>query len=201
MTTSLQGKSAFLETHNFLDETRLICGIRRSFTATASGIRLPTDKTIVQATLDPAELNKDQAIDHALLGDAGLTLTTLLAAVEDRLGTTRRGQATQLVSRIQASKRRWLEQWMPGLTSHAVPLSACVRTASSGICCTRSMWPGPSVSTTPGRETVVGAQHPGGLEGRTGRARARVGDCGRSQDLVTGPMLTRLYCQKDVDAY
>lgn len=150
MTTSLQGGSAFLETHNFLDETGLICGIRCSFTATASGIRLPTGKTSVQATLDPAELNRDLAIDHALL-----------AAVKDCLGTTRRGRATQLVSRIQASKRRWLEQWMPGLTYITCCPALCLRTASSGICCTQSMWPGPAVSTTPGRETVVGAQHPG----------------------------------------
>lgn len=139
VTTSLQGKSAFPETHplalgsgglampgpvhDFLDEADLIFGIGCSFTATAYGIRMPTEKTIVQATLDPADLNKDLAIDHALLGDAGLTLTMLLAAVKDRLGTNPRGRRAQLVARIQASKQRWLEQWMPRLTSNAVPLS------------------------------------------------------------------------------
>ncbi|HEY1353944.1 MAG TPA: thiamine pyrophosphate-requiring protein [Ktedonobacteraceae bacterium] len=140
VTTSLQGKSAFPETHplalgsgglampgpvhDFVNEADLICGIGCSFTTTAYGIRMPTEKTIVQATLDPADLNKDLAIDYALLGDAELTLTMLLAAVKDRLGKSPRGRRAQLVSRIQASKQRWLEQWLPRLTSNAVPLSA-----------------------------------------------------------------------------
>lgn len=140
VTTSLQGKSAFPETHplalgsgglampapvhEFLQSADVIFGIGCSFTTTAYGIRMPKGKTIIQATLDPADLNKDLMIDHALLGDAGLTLTMLIAAVKDRLGAGARGRREQLVQRIQESKQQWLARWMPRLTSDAVPLSA-----------------------------------------------------------------------------
>jgi thiamine pyrophosphate-dependent acetolactate synthase large subunit-like protein len=139
VTTSLQGKSAFPETHplalgsgglampapvhDFLAACDVIFGIGCSFTTTAYGIRMPEGKTFIQATLDPADLNKDLMVDYALLGDAGLTLTMLIAAVKDRLGACTRGRREQLVQRIQESKQQWLARWMPRLTSNAVPLS------------------------------------------------------------------------------
>lgn len=139
VTTSLQGKSAFPETHplslgsgglamprpvhDFLADADVIFGIGCSFTTTAYGISMPKGKTFIQATLDPADLNKDLAIDYALLGDAGLTLTMLVEAVKERTGGAARGRREQLVQRIQASKQQWLEQWMPRLTSNEIPLS------------------------------------------------------------------------------
>lgn len=139
VTTSLQGKSAFPETHplslgsgglamprpvhDFLVDADVIFGIGCSFTTTAYGISMPKGKTFIQATLDPADLNKDLAIDHALLGDAGLTLTMLIEAVKERLGGTSRGRREQLVQQIQRSKEQWLEQWKPRLTSSEIPLS------------------------------------------------------------------------------
>jgi thiamine pyrophosphate-dependent acetolactate synthase large subunit-like protein len=139
VTTSLQGKSAFPETHpfslgsgglamprpvhDFLEDADVIFGIGCSFTTTAYGIRMPKGKTFIQATLDPADLNKDLAIDYALLGDAGLTLTMLVEAVKERTGGGARGRREQLVRHIQASKQQWLDQWMPRLTSDEIPLS------------------------------------------------------------------------------
>ncbi len=94
VTTSLQGKSAFPETHplalgsgghaiprpvqQFLTAADVIFGIGCSFTTTNYGVRLPAGKVIIQATLDPADLNKDYPIDYGLIGDAGLTLTALV---------------------------------------------------------------------------------------------------------------------------
>lgn len=139
VTTSLQGKSAFPEAHplslgsgglampkpvhDFLEAADVIFGIGNSFTTTNYGIRMPKGKTIIQATLDPADLNKDQAIDYGLLGDAGLTLTMLIAAVKDRLGGKPRGLGEHVVQEIEASKKQWLEQWKPKLTSSETPLS------------------------------------------------------------------------------
>ena len=69
------GKSAFPETHplslgsggnaipepvhHFLDNADVIFGIGCSFTTTTFGIAMPTGKTIIHATLDPLDLNKD----------------------------------------------------------------------------------------------------------------------------------------------
>jgi thiamine pyrophosphate-dependent acetolactate synthase large subunit-like protein len=72
VTTSLQGKSAFPETHplslgsggrsipktvhHFLHQADLIVGIGCSFSTTNYGVAMPKGKRIVHATLDPADL-------------------------------------------------------------------------------------------------------------------------------------------------
>ncbi len=139
VTTSLGGKSAFPETHplslgsgglamprpvhQFLAEADVIFGIGCSFTTTNYGVRMPAGKVVIQATLDPADLNKDYPVDYGLIGDAGLTLTALVAAVRERLGGTARGLGERVAQAIRASKDAWLAEWMPRLTSAEIPLS------------------------------------------------------------------------------
>jgi len=139
VTTSLQGKSAFPETHplalgsgghaiprpvqEFLTAADVIFGIGCSFTTTNYGVRLPAGKVVIQATLDPADLNKDYPIDYGLIGDAGLTLTALVEAVRERLGGNPRGRSESIAQAIRASKDQWLTEWMPRLTSNEMPLS------------------------------------------------------------------------------
>ena len=139
VTTSLEGKSAFPETHplslgsggrsvpkpvhDFLQRSDVILGIGCSFAVTNYGVAMPAGKTIVHATLDPADINKDIPADHVLLGDAGLILEGLLVAVKDRLRTARREQAAKTAKEIEAIRAEWLERWMPKLTSEETPLS------------------------------------------------------------------------------
>ena len=94
MTTSLGGKSAFPEihplslgsggrslpkpVHHFLQNADVIFGIGCSFSITNYAPTMPKGKTIIQATLDAADLNKDVAVEHALVGDARLTLEALV---------------------------------------------------------------------------------------------------------------------------
>ena len=82
--TSLQGKSAFPETHplslgsgglaipapvhHFLKEADLILGIGCWFTQTNFGVTMPAGKTIIHATLDPTDVNKDVACALARAG-------------------------------------------------------------------------------------------------------------------------------------
>jgi thiamine pyrophosphate-dependent acetolactate synthase large subunit-like protein len=139
VTTSLEGKSALPETHplslgsggrsvpkpvhDFLQRSDVILGIGCSFAVTNYGVAMPAGKTIIHATLDPADVNKDIPADHVLLGDAGLILDGLLAAVKDRLRTARRDQAAKTAKEIAAIRAEWLERWMPKLTSEETPLS------------------------------------------------------------------------------
>jgi acetolactate synthase-1/2/3 large subunit len=139
VTTSLQGKSAFPETHplslgsggrsmpkpvyQFLKDADVIFGIGCSFSTTNYGVAMPKGKRIVHATLDAADLNKDVTAEHALIGDAGLTLEALFAEVQDRLKGGPRGRATGVAQTIKTQKAEWLAEWMPKLTSDATPLS------------------------------------------------------------------------------
>jgi len=138
VTTSLEGKSAFPETHplslgsggrsmpktvhDFLRNSDVIFGIGCSFATTNYGVSMPAGKVIIHATLDPADLNKDVAAEYALIGDAQLTLQALIEEVKDRLGVSRR-DSHQVVAEIQQIKDAWMAQWLPKLTSNEVPLS------------------------------------------------------------------------------
>ncbi len=139
VTTSLQGKSAFPESHplslgsggrsipkpvhDFLAQSDLIFGIGASFATTNYAVPMPSGKTIIHATLDPADVNKDVPADYVLLGDAGLVLEGLLAAVKERVKAPRREQAARVAEEIAAGRRAWLALWMPKLTSDETPLS------------------------------------------------------------------------------
>lgn len=139
VTTSLQGKSAFPENHplalgsggravpetvhHFLQNADLIFGIGCSFSTTSYGVAMPKGKPILHATLDPADVNKDVPVAHALVGDADLTLRALVTAVQERLHGRPRGRLEAVAGEIRAVKERWLARWLPKLTSDEVPLS------------------------------------------------------------------------------
>jgi acetolactate synthase-1/2/3 large subunit len=139
VTTSLQGKSAFPENHplslgsggrsiskqlhHFLNNADLIFGIGCSFTSTNYGVAMPKGKRLVHATLDAADINKDVAVELAVVGDAGLTLDALILEVRDRLRGGPRGRATAVTQEIKQLKTDWMAKWMPRLTQDTKPLS------------------------------------------------------------------------------
>ena len=138
VTTSLEGKSAFPEdhplalgsggraipkpVHEFLQDADVILGIGCSFALTAFGVQMPKGKTIIHATLDAKDLNKDVPAQHVLLGDAKLTLESLNTALEGHPKDAVVARA-DVPAQIAAIKAAWLETWMPKLTSNAAPIS------------------------------------------------------------------------------
>ena len=138
VTTSLEGKSAFPENHplslgsggrslpkavhQFLQESDVIFGIGCSFALTGFGVQMPRGKTIIHATLDPMDLNKDVPAQYALAGDAKLTLTALNSALagKDKSLVTAREGVTDEIRRI---KEAWLADWMPKLKCNDKPIN------------------------------------------------------------------------------
>lgn len=139
VTTSLGGKSAFPENHplalgsggraypetvqHFLHSADLIFGIGCSFTISSFAVKMPANKRYLHATLDPADINKDVPVEHALVGDARLTLEALVEEVRGLLGGNPRGRREAVAQEIQSIRERWLAKWMPKLTSTETPLS------------------------------------------------------------------------------
>ncbi|MEG3145701.1 thiamine pyrophosphate-requiring protein [Sphingomonas sp. RT2P30] len=137
VSTTLEGKSAFDETHplslgsggaaipgqlrHFLDRADLILGIGCSFSETVFGVSMPTQVPIVHATLDPADLNKGVPCIDALIGDARLTLAMLTEACRALIDAPRSSDA--VATEIAAVEADWLAQWLPLLECDEAPLS------------------------------------------------------------------------------
>ena len=139
VTTSIQGKSAFPENHplslgcagrslpkaawDFLQDADVIFGIGCSFSSTNYGTTMPKGKTIIHATLDSLDLNKDVESQHAIIGDAGLILDALLLELKDRLKSKPHGRGGEVAAKIAELHGKWIEDWTPKLTDTSSPIS------------------------------------------------------------------------------
>jgi acetolactate synthase-1/2/3 large subunit len=136
--TTLEGKSAFPEdhalalgtggggvmsgpSHHFLSQADVVFGIGCSFTRHGMASNIPAGKTIIHATNDERDLNKNYAADHPILGDAKLVLRQFIDAAKDLLrGRARDGGAA---AEVQQARETWLKEWAPKLTSNEVPIT------------------------------------------------------------------------------
>jgi acetolactate synthase-1/2/3 large subunit len=139
VTTSLEGKSAFPETHplslgsgglaiaqsvrTFLDKSDLILGIGCSFTETNFGVKMPAGhRNIIQATLDPSDINKDIAVSLGIAGDAKLILGGILDEVRKLHGNSPK-DPTKVAAEILEVWEPWLAKWLPKLESNSEPIN------------------------------------------------------------------------------
>ena len=138
VTTSIEGKSAFPENHPlslgsggranprpvkaYLNDADVIFGIGCSFALTGFGVQMPRGKTIVHATLDPMDLNKDVPAKYGLIGDAKLTLQSLNAALSE-LDKSKAKARVETPARISALRDEWLNEWRPKLTNNDAPIN------------------------------------------------------------------------------
>jgi acetolactate synthase-1/2/3 large subunit len=138
--TTLEGKSAFPENHplslgtggggvmagpvyQFLPKADVIFGIGCSFTRHGMATNLPpTNATIIHATNDERDLNKNYPADHPILGDAKLVLRQFIDAVKD-LVKSRPARDGATAKEVGAAREAWLTEWAPKLTSDEVPIT------------------------------------------------------------------------------
>jgi acetolactate synthase-1/2/3 large subunit len=136
--TTLPGKSAFDETHplalgsggaaipetvqRFLTHADVVFAVGASLTRTGFAARVPAGKTVIHATLDPNDINKDIPAQYGLVGDADLVLDAMLAGVRDAIGKPR-GRLQAVTGEIAEIRQGWLERWIPKITSDSVPLN------------------------------------------------------------------------------
>ncbi len=137
--TTLPGKSGFPEDHplsvgsggssttggvyHYLTRADLVFGIGCSMTRTGFATPIPSGKVIIHSTNDHDDINKDIKTQHPLVGDAKLVLRQLLEELKLQAGSEGRPTDQELHREIREAKQRWLDQWMPKLTSNEVPLN------------------------------------------------------------------------------
>ncbi|MCP3855259.1 MAG: thiamine pyrophosphate-requiring protein [Actinomycetia bacterium] len=139
VTTTLAGKSTFPEDHplslgtagrtvgkqvrQFLDGADVVLAIGASLTRTGFAQRMPSGATIIHATGNPGDIQKDVPIQHALVGDAQLTLQGLLDALGDDENERASKRAGVTPGAISSARESWLDEWAPKLTSTETPIN------------------------------------------------------------------------------
>ncbi len=112
-----------LPAHRWLSECDVLLCLGSSLTRTPYGQRIHSGKTLIQNTNNPDEINKDESVDLALVGDAKLVIEGLIDEVKARVGEDGVGDAAEVKAEIAALRAEWLETWNPLLHSNETPLN------------------------------------------------------------------------------
>jgi thiamine pyrophosphate-dependent acetolactate synthase large subunit-like protein len=137
--TSLQGKSAFPESHElsagvgahsatdmaayFLRESDLIFAVGTSLSRAPFTPRVPPGKTIVHATIDSLDLNKEYATDLPIVADAKLFLAEVAEELRSRATGVQDELRTKNSEKIASLKRAWLAEYEPLFSDNSSPIN------------------------------------------------------------------------------
>ncbi len=137
--TTMPGKSAFDERHplalgagsgattgparKWLDECDVLLAIGSSLTQTSYGQSIPKGPIIIHSVLSVEDVNKDYPADIGIPGDARLTLEALIDEIKAAIGEEGRPDTIGVKEAITASRKSWMDEWMPLLTSDEIPIN------------------------------------------------------------------------------
>ncbi|MDE0143269.1 MAG: thiamine pyrophosphate-requiring protein [Caldilineaceae bacterium] len=116
-------RATTLPAHRWLQECDLLLAIGTSLTRGPYCQIILPGKVIIQNTIDPDDINKDESVDIGLVGDARLTLEAMVESVKRRVGKDRSERSRQTAAEIAACRKPWQDEWTPLLTSDEEPLN------------------------------------------------------------------------------
>ena len=136
--STLLGKSAFPEVHplalgstgptisghayQFIRRADLMFGVGTSFTKHGMCMNIPPGKTMIQATNDASDINKDYNIDFPIVGDAKLVLRQMIEACRAIVGDSRKNDQST-AKEVQSEREGWLAQWRAKLSDNSTPIT------------------------------------------------------------------------------
>ena len=136
--TTLLGKSAFPETHplalgsgsgvmsrpvyHFVRRCDVLFGIGCSLTKHGMSMNIPPGKTIIHATNDPRDINKDYDVDYPIVGDAKLVLRQMIEACREIVGGSRQA-SPETAQEIRRERDAWLTEWGYKLNDQSRPIN------------------------------------------------------------------------------
>jgi acetolactate synthase-1/2/3 large subunit len=139
VTTTIQGKSAFPENHPLslgtagrscpqqLTDTMLeadtVFAIGCSLASTFFGISLPDGPKLIHSTLDPHDINRERQADHALVGDAQLTIRALIKELQNQPLDQAEQRKQGLTDSICEKRQAFLDEWSPKLDNNEAPIN------------------------------------------------------------------------------
>jgi acetolactate synthase-1/2/3 large subunit len=111
-----------LPAHRWLQECDVLLALGSSLTRTGYGQSIRPDVFLIQNTDNINEINKDESVDIALVGDARLALEALIEEVKAQIGEAGRDNSA-VAAEIAELRGKWLAEWQPLLDSDEEPLN------------------------------------------------------------------------------
>lgn len=137
--TTMPGKSAIDERHplslgagsgattlpanRWLTDSDVLLALGTSLTRTPYGQAIRPGKVLIHNSVNPDDINKDEAADIGLVGDTLLTIQALIAEIKAQTNGKGMGDRAAVEGEIEAIKSQWMEEWMPLLQSDEEPLN------------------------------------------------------------------------------
>jgi thiamine pyrophosphate-dependent acetolactate synthase large subunit-like protein len=137
--STMPGKSAFDERHGlslgagsgattlpareWINNSDVMLALGSSLTRSPYGQSIPAGKTIIHNTVNPDDINKDEAVDIGLVGDTRLTIQALIDAIKAETGGKGRGNRAEAEAAVAEVKARWMAEWTSVLHSDEEPIS------------------------------------------------------------------------------
>ena len=110
-----------LAAHRWLTDSDVLLALGSSLTRTPYGQRIKPGKFVIHNSINPDDINKDEAADIGLVGDTQLTIQALIEAVKSQTGGA--GDRAQVEAEVAAVKAEWMAEWASVLTSDDEPLT------------------------------------------------------------------------------
>ena len=118
------GNSRSSALNHFLGKADAVIGLGTSFTHSNYITPIPTrGRTFAQLTNWEGDISKDYPIDVGIIGDAKSSLSALNQLLAERLGEAPPEGRHNVAAEVTSEKQKFMEQWLPLLTSDEKPIS------------------------------------------------------------------------------
>ena len=108
---------------DFMKKADVVMAIGSSLTVTNFGPAVPAGKTIIHATNDAGDINKEYRADLGVVGDAGLVIEALIAEIGKHKGPGGGNALNSLKEEVAVGKKAWLDEWAKFMNSDETPLN------------------------------------------------------------------------------
>lgn len=137
--TTLQGKGGFPEDHplaagvgayvatemvrHYLAVSDLVLAVGSSLSRASFTPAIPAGKTLIHATIDPADINKEYAAAVPVAADARLFLEQLAEELATRVGERQKQLRRKTADNIATIRKRWLQEYEPLFSDDSSPVN------------------------------------------------------------------------------
>ena len=137
--TTLQGKGAFPETHplaagvgayvstemvrHYLKTSDLVLAVGSSLSRAPFTPVIPAGKTLIHATNDPTDINKEYAAAVPIVADARLFLEQLAQELTSRAGERQKRMRDETAHTISKIRGEWLQEYEPLFNDDSSPIN------------------------------------------------------------------------------